>query len=72
MADFTTWDALKTAILNDLSNGSVLTKSYSVEGRQRTFQDLSQVMEFLKFCDGQIFAASRGNGANYVAFGRPT
>jgi hypothetical protein len=71
MADFTTWAALKTAILNDLSNGSVLTKSYSIEGRSRTFQDLGDVQAFLQYCEGQILAASRGSTVNYVGFGRP-
>ena len=56
MADFTTWSTLKTDILNDLSNGSVLTKSYSIGGRNHTFRDLREVMDFIKFIDEQINA----------------
>lgn len=69
MADFD-WAALKTAILNDLQNGSALTKSYNVEGRSRTFQDLSEVLKLLELCDGQVFAAARGQ-VNYAGFRRP-
>lgn len=67
---FSTWSALKTAILDDLANGSVLTKSYTIEGRRREFQDLRQVAEFIQFCDMQIMAAS-GDRENFVTFARP-
>jgi len=70
MADFTTWAALKTAILNDLSNGSVLTKAYSVRDRSRTFHSLKEVKEFCEFCDMQTMAES-GTRTNLVAFKRP-
>ncbi len=68
---FTTWTALKTAILDDLQNGSVLTKSYAVDGRRREFQDLRQVQEFLAYCDQQILAESGGR-CNFAKFVRPT
>lgn len=55
---FTTWSALKTSILDDIANGSVLTKAYSVGDVTRTFRDLREVMEFLKFIDFQISAES--------------
>ena len=53
---FTTWSALKTSILDDIASGSVLTKSYSIANRTRTFRDMSEVVSFLKFCDEQILA----------------
>lgn len=72
MADFTTWSALKTAILNDLSNGSALTKSYSIKGRARSFQDLDQVRKFLELCDMEIMAAEGDSGRQTLAqFERP-
>ena len=55
---FTTWSALKTSILDDIASGSVLTKSYAVGDVNRTFRDLREVMEFLKFIDFQISAES--------------
>jgi len=71
MADFTTWAALKTQVLNEMANGSVLTKSYSLPtGNSRTFRDMSEVMEFLKLCDIQTLAES-GSRVNLVEYGRP-
>ncbi len=57
---FTTWSALKTAILDDIASGSILTKSYSVADRTRTFRDMGEVIEFLKFCDQQIVSEVSG------------
>ena len=73
MADFTTWAALKTQILNEMSNGSVLTKHYSLPtGASRTFHDLAQVMDFLKLCDLNIMAEGGSDGRdNLATFGRP-
>jgi hypothetical protein len=51
---FTTWQALKTSILDDIADGSILTKSYSIGTRTRVFQSMAEVIEFLKFCDDQI------------------
>ncbi len=51
---FTTWTALKTKILDDIASGSVLTQSYDIGNRSRTFRSLKDVIEFLKFCDYQI------------------
>jgi len=70
---FTTWAALKTSILNDMADGSVLTKGYGVEGRSRTFQDLGEVQKFLQFCDMQIMAEGGDNSrTSLVEFARPT
>lgn len=55
---FTTWSALKTSILDDIASGSVLTKSYAVGDVNRTFRDLREVTEFLKFIDYQVSAES--------------
>lgn len=71
MADFTTWAALKTAVLNDMSNGSVLTKSYGIEGRSRSFQTLAEVKDFLTFCDMHTASASEGSRYTHVQFERP-
>jgi len=53
---FTTWSALKTSILDDIASGSVLTQSYSIAGRSRYFRTMTEVVDFLKFCDTQIAA----------------
>ena len=66
---FTTWAALKTSILDDMADGSVLTKAYGVEGRTRTFQDLRQVMDFLKLIDANIDAEA--GKITYAQFDRP-
>ncbi len=67
---FIDWSSLKTAILNDIADGSILTKAYSIGNRSRTFRDLSDVMEFLRFIDMQIGAVSGGKTA-YASFKRP-
>ena len=67
---FTTWSALKTGILDDLADGSALTKSYSIEGRSRSFHSLKEVQDFLQFCDMKILAES-GERVNFVTFDRP-
>lgn len=67
---FTTWSALKTAILDGIANGDVLTASYAINGRSHTFRNLDEVSRFLQFCDLQIIAEG-GARVNYVAFGRP-
>lgn len=64
---FTTWSALKTAILDDIANGSVLTSSYTINGRSHNFRTLKEVMDFLKFIDQRIGTDS-GGGRNYAKF----
>lgn len=64
---FIDWVTLKTSILNDIADNSILTKSYTIGDRSRTFRELSEVMEFLKFIDMQIGAASGGKTA-YASF----
>jgi hypothetical protein len=68
---FSTWSALKTSILNDIADGSILTQSYNIaNGRSRNFRSLREVTDFLQFCDMQI-AAEGGAQENYVEFTRP-
>jgi len=67
---FTSWADLKTTILDDLADGSILTKSYSIGNRQRLFRDLNEVKKFLQFCDMMIGAASGARTA-YASFNRP-
>lgn len=67
---FTSWQDLRTSILDDLADGSILTKSYAVGSRSRTFRDLSEVAEFLKFIDLQL-GASGGTKTAFAAFRRP-
>jgi hypothetical protein len=55
---FSTWAVLKTAILDDIANGSILTKSYSIANRTRTFKDMADVVIFLKYIDEMILAES--------------
>jgi len=66
---FTSWADLKTTILDDLADGSVLTKSYSIGSRNRVFRDLGEVKEFLQFCDMMTGAAS-GPRTAYASFNR--
>lgn len=68
---FVDWATLKTSILNDIANGSILTKAYTIGNRSRTFRDLSEVMEFLKFVDLQVGASSGGSKTAYASFSRP-
>ena len=53
---FTTWAALRTAILDDLADNpkQVLTKSYAIDGQSRSFQSLKEVEDFIGFCDRMI------------------
>jgi hypothetical protein len=64
---FTTWAALKTAVLDGLANGSVLTSSYTINGRVISFRNLKEVTDFLKYIDQQI-AAGNNTGRTYVKF----
>jgi len=69
---FTTWAALKTAILNDLADGSVLTQHYSIDGRSRSFHSLAEVREFLAFCDSKIMSSNaQYDRHTHVKFARP-
>jgi len=56
---FSTWSALKTSILDDIANGSILTKSYAIANRTRTFKDMADVVIFLKYIDEQILYESQ-------------
>jgi hypothetical protein len=64
---FTTWAALKTAVLDGLANGSVLTSSYTINGRVINFRNLKEVTDFLKFIDQQI-SAGANSGRTYAKF----
>ena len=68
---FTTWDALKTTILDDISTGAWKTKRYALAGGiEHTYQDLAEIQKFLEYCDSQISAAS-GAGVARAKFVRP-
>jgi hypothetical protein len=56
---FTTWTALKTAILDGLASGAVLTSSYTINGRTITFRNFKEVTDYLGFIDRQIAAESK-------------
>jgi len=57
---FTTWAALKTKILDDIANGSVLTQAYSSSDKTHTFRSMADVITFLKYVDLQIAAEESG------------
>jgi hypothetical protein len=68
---FTTWTALKTAILNAIADGSILTSSYTINGRTINFRTLKEVTDYIVFIDQQI--ASEGGGARtFASFKNPT
>ena len=68
---FSTWNALKTQILDALADGSILTRQYQIGGRMHTFRSLDEVMEFLKYCDTMIAVVdNQGNREALVKFVR--
>ncbi len=69
---FTTWTALKAAILDAVADGSILTKSYSVEGRTHVMRDASDIKALLQMCDEQIAAEGSGFTTNLATFERPS
>ena len=68
---FTNWLALKTAILNAISDGSVLTSSYTINGRTINFRSLKEVTDFIVFIDKQI-TAEAGGARTFASFKNPT
>lgn len=68
---FTTWAALKTAILNAIADGSVLTSSYTINGRTINFRALKEATDFLVFIDQQI-ATEAGGARTFASFKNPT
>lgn len=68
---FTSWAALKAAILDDMASGSILTQSYSFGNRSRSFRNMAEVIEFLKYCDYQIEVESRGRKGPVIRYGVP-
>ncbi len=68
---FTTWTALKTAILNAIADGSVLTSSYTINGRTITFRALKEATDFIAFIDQQI-ASEAGGARTFASFKNPT
>jgi len=69
---FTSWTALKTAILDAVADGSILTKSYSIDGRTHVMRDASDIKALLQMCDEQIAAEGSGFVRNLATFGRPS
>jgi len=68
---FTSWTALRTAILDALADGSILTGSYTIQGRTHTFRTFKEVSEMIQFCDMQIAAGNGGPLMSYAQFDRP-
>ena len=69
---FTTWSALRTAILDDIAANpeKVLNKSYTTPGGTSvTFRDLREVMEFIREIDAEISSASDGIPSTFVTWG---
>lgn len=69
---FTTWAALKTQILDDIAAGSVLSRSYSIGSRTRTFASMTEIIEFLKFCDYQIACETTSRRGPVIKGATPT
>ena len=67
---FTSWTALRTSILDGLADGSVLTSSYGIHGRNHVFKSLYEVRSFLDFVEMQI-AAESGDQTSLAQFTRP-
>lgn len=67
---FSSWSALRTAVLDDLANGKVLVGGYSIGGRSISFKSLAEVQNFIVFCDLQI-KAEAGGATSYAKFERP-
>lgn len=68
---FSSWANLKTQILDALADGSILTGSYTIQGRTHQFRSLKEVAEMINFCDLQIAASSSGDLTSYAEFKRP-
>jgi hypothetical protein len=79
MTDFTTWSAFRTAVLNAMasyvSDGSMITKSYSTpDGRThniRSFDELKKLLEYANKMADLESAGSDGPVRNYARFKNP-
>jgi len=49
---FTTWSALYTQMLDDMTSGSWRTASYSIGGRTRTYKTFAEFKEALEYVKG--------------------
>ena len=68
---FTTWQALKTQILDGLADGTVLKRSYSMADRSLVLRDMKEVITLLKYCDEQIANPSASTGKRQIKGGTP-
>lgn len=71
MADFTTWSALKTQILNDFSNRNTMIAEYRTPlGTTVKVRTITEFKEAIEMCDANI-AAETGDLDTYAQFDRP-
>lgn len=66
---FTSWEDLKDTIKDAIKDGSILTKSYSIEGRSHTFRDMGEVLKLLEYIDTQI-AAEQSDAKGIIGLAR--
>ncbi len=71
MADFTTWSALKTQILNDFSNRNTMIVEYRTPlGTTVKVRTIAELKEAISLCD-EMIAAETGDLDTYAQFDRP-
>ena len=64
---FTSWAALRTAILDDLASGKAMTKSYTIDGRTHLLRSIGEIREFIKLCN-EMIVEEQGGMTNYASF----
>jgi len=57
---FTTWAALRQQILDAITDGSILHKSYTTPGASASFRDFDEVRKFLDYIDSMIDEEAHG------------
>lgn len=67
---FTSYSALKTAILDDMASGKILTSGYSIGGRSISFRSMREVLDYIQWLDMMI-SAEGGGLTSFVKFERP-
>ena len=51
---FTSYTALRTAVLDAIADGSILTSGYSFMGRQHTFRSLDEATKLVDWLEQKI------------------
>ena len=51
---FTTWQALKDAVLDDIAAGNMTLESIGIKNRARAFRSPKELEDWLEFLDKQI------------------